>query len=151
MPQFTLTRRVHVPASVAYAVAADVASYKEFLPLMVASTIRGAKRPSGAGETFNAELVIGYDRLGIRESFVSKVVTDPVARSVIAASSEGPMQALTTSWKIVDASDGCDVTITIDYAFKSRMMQMAFAGLLDMTAPRLITAFEDRAKSMAGA
>jgi coenzyme Q-binding protein COQ10 len=148
MPQFTTTRRVTVPPDVAYAVAADVASYKDFLPMLLRSNIRGQRQPHGAGETFLAELVAGYEKLGLRESFVSKVTTDPVNRTVIAVSSEGPMKSLTTSWAIADAPAGCDVTVTIDYAFKSRMMQMAFSGLLEMAAPKIMQAFETRAASL---
>ncbi len=149
MPEFTTTRRVNVPPDIAYAVAADVGSYKDFLPMLLRSTIRGQRQPLGAGETFQAELVAGYEKLGLRESFVSRVTTDPVNRTVTAASSEGPMKTLTTNWKIVEAPGGCDVTVTIEYAFKSRMMQMAFSGLLEMAAPRIMQAFEGRAASLA--
>jgi ribosome-associated toxin RatA of RatAB toxin-antitoxin module len=129
-------------------VAADVGSYKDFLPMLLRSTIRGQPQVLDVGEQFLAELVVGYDKLGIRESFISKVTTDPVNRTVQAVSQEGPMQHLSTSWAVVEAPNGSDVTVTIDYAFKSRIMQMAFAGLLDMAAGKIMQAFENRAESI---
>jgi coenzyme Q-binding protein COQ10 len=148
MAQFKTTKRVNVLPDVAYAVAADVACYKDFLPMVLRSTIRGQRQPHGAGEAFLAELVAGYEKLGLRESFVSEVTIDPVKRTVAAVSREGPMKSLTTSWDIVDAPGGCNVTVTIDYAFKSRLMQMAFSGLLEMAAPKIMQAFEKRATSL---
>jgi ribosome-associated toxin RatA of RatAB toxin-antitoxin module len=148
MPKFTTTKHVSVSPDVAYSVAADVSSYKDFLPMLLRSIVRGERKVHGAGEQFMAELVVGYEKLGIRESFVSTVTTDPVARTVLASSSEGPMQALTTSWKIAEAAGGADVSITIDYAFRSRLMQIAFSGLLDMAAPKIMAAFEAQAKNI---
>jgi coenzyme Q-binding protein COQ10 len=149
MPSYTATRFVKAHPNAAYAVAADVAAYKDFLPMLMHSTIRGPKQKQGKGETFMAELVVGYEKLGIRESFVSKVVTDPIARTVTATSSDGPMKALSASWAVKDAPGGSDVTVVIDYAFNSRMMQMAFAGVLDLAAAKLMSSFEQRAEAMA--
>ena len=58
MPVFQTTRRVAVPPDVAFAVAADVGSYREFLPLLQRSTVRGQKRPTSTGEAFDAELAM---------------------------------------------------------------------------------------------
>ncbi len=149
MPNYTTTKRVSVSPAIAYAVAADVGRYRDFLPMLQTSVIRGPRKPSGNGEEFLAELVVGYEKLGIRESFVSKVQTDPVARTVKATSNEGPMKQLSTSWSVVEAPGGCDVTITIDYSFNNRLMQMAFTGLLDLAAAKIMAAFEERAKYLA--
>jgi coenzyme Q-binding protein COQ10 len=149
MPQYSMTRRVSVSPAVAYAVAADVAAYKSFLPMLQKSVIRGAKAKRGTGEEFLAELVVGYEKLGIKETFVSKVVTDPVARTVSATSQEGPLQSLNTSWSVTEAPGGSDVSISIDYAFRNKLMQVAFSGLLDMAAARIMTAFEERARLLA--
>ena len=63
-----------MPADVAYEVAADVASYREFLPLLQRSTIRSEKKPTSAGETFEAELAVSPIRsLDLSESFISRV------------------------------------------------------------------------------
>ncbi len=150
MPQFSKTQRVAVHPAAAYAVAADVAAYKDFLPMLQRSTIRGAREKHGNGETFLAELVVGYEKLGIKESFVSKVITDPVLRTVSATSSDGPLKSLSANWIVRDApGGGADVTITIDYAFGSSIMQLAFGGLLEMASGKIMSAFETRAVAMA--
>jgi coenzyme Q-binding protein COQ10 len=149
MPQYTTTKFVAVHPNAAFAVAADVAAYKDFLPLLQRSSVRGARLPVGAGEKFVAELVVGYEKLGIRESFISNVVTDPAQRTVKATSSEGALKSLSASWAVNEAPGGCNVTVMIDYAFHSRMMQIAFSGLLDLAAAKIMQAFEKRAETMA--
>jgi coenzyme Q-binding protein COQ10 len=149
MAQFKASRFVAVHPNAAYAVAADVAAYKDFLPMLTRSSVRGQRTKVGAGEAYMAELVVGYEKLGINESFVSKVVTDPITRTVTATSSEGSLKSLSASWVIRQVSGGSQVDITIDYAFHSRMMQTVFAGLLEMAAGRIMQAFETRAEAMA--
>ena len=145
MPQFKTSRLLHVPPDVAYEIAADVESYKNFLPLMHRSTIRGGRLPVGSGEKFLAELVVAYEKLGLKESFVSEVVTDPIARTVTATSAEGPMKSLSTSWEIREVPGGSEVSVKIDYAFKNKLMQIAFAGMMDLAAAKIMKAFENRA------
>ncbi len=146
MKHFTATKQVHVSADVAYGVASDVGSYKDFLPLLKRSTIRGARQKLGDGETFRAELVVAVERLGISESFVSTVVTNPVNRTVEAVSAEGPLHALTVKWSINDVSDRvCAVTIAMDYSFKNSMLQFAAGKVLELATPKIMRAFEDRA------
>lgn len=146
MPVFQTTRRVHVPADVAYAVASDVGSYREFLPLMQRSTVRGAKQPTDSGETFQAELAIAYPKLGLSESFVSRVETNGVQRTVTAKSTEAPFRAIETLWRITPAGDASDVSIRIDYAFRNPLLQLAAGGLMEMAIKKVMAAFETRAQ-----
>ena len=74
--------------------------------------------PSGArkhdtetGQRFDAELAVAYDKLGLRESFVSKVETHITERRVAATSQDGPFRNLKTQWTITPAVQGCDVSI----------------------------------------
>jgi ribosome-associated toxin RatA of RatAB toxin-antitoxin module len=149
MKTFTTSRVVHVPPDIAYRVAADVPAYKDFLPLLQRSIVRGTRQAFGNGEKFKAELVVAVEKLGLRESFVSDVTTDPVTRTVHAMSVEGPLHTLNVHWKIADANGGCEVTVAIDYGFKSRMLQFAASQALELATPRIMKAFEDRAMALA--
>lgn len=145
MPVFQTTRRVGVPAEVAFAIAADVGSYSEFLPLLQRSTIRGKRTATAAGEQFDAELAIAYPKLGLAESFVSRVETDAAQRTVRATSADAPFRAIDTLWRITPAGSVADVSIRIDYAFRNPIIQIAAGGLMEMAIQKVMAAFEARA------
>jgi coenzyme Q-binding protein COQ10 len=150
MKTFEASKVVNVHPDIAYRVAADVASYKDFLPLLQTSTVRGRREKEGEGERFKAELIVAVEKLGLREAFVSEVVTDPVARLVTATSVEGPLHALTVKWQISDNAAGAStVGITLGYKFRNPLLQMAAGKVLELAAPRIMRAFEDRALAIA--
>ena len=151
MPHFSTTRRVAVPADLAYLVAADVGAYKEFLPLLQRSQVRGEKRIENGVEVFDSELIVAYDKLGLREVFVSRVTCDAVRREVKATSSEGAFRSMQTVWAIKAAGPNSDVTVTIDYALKNPLLQIAVAGVMGMAVEKIMAAFEQRSRNLAAA
>jgi coenzyme Q-binding protein COQ10 len=147
MPHFSTTKRVNLTAEQAFAIAADVTSYKDFLPLLERSTIRGERTNTNDGESFDADLTIGYSKLGVRESFKSHVVCDGLSHTVTATSSDGPMKSLKAVWKIVQTADGkTEVSIVVDYVLKSTMLQLMVRGLMDFAAQKIMQAFEERGR-----
>ncbi len=149
MKHFNASKVVHVPPDIAFQVAADVPSYKDFLPLVQRSTVRGQKQSFGSGEKFHAELIVAVEKLGLRESFVSEVTTDPVARTVMAKSVEGPLHALNVSWKIEEVPEGSKVNVDIAYGFRNPMLQFAAGKALELATPKIMKAFENRAFALA--
>lgn len=147
MPSFKTKRIVAVPADVAFAVAADVASYKLFLPLLEHSTIRGTVNEEGAVKSFNAELAVGYAKLGLREAFVSRVVCDSEKRTVTASSQDAPFKDMKTVWAIRDVGGKSDVSISIDYDMRNKLIQFAVSSAMDLAVQKVMTAFEARAVS----
>jgi coenzyme Q-binding protein COQ10 len=151
LPKFSTTRRVNLSVEQAFAIAADVASYKDFLPLLKRSVIRGEKKRAGEIETFDADLQVAFEKLGLRESFTSQVTSNTADHTVTATSSDGPMKSLKAVWKIQTTDDGnSDVSITIDYTMKSMMLQMVAGGLTDFAAQKILQAFEDRGRALYG-
>jgi coenzyme Q-binding protein COQ10 len=151
MPHFSTTRRVNITPDQAYAIAADVASYKDFLPLLKRSVIRGARKKDGEVETFDADLMIAVEKLRVRESFTSHVTADASNRTVTATSSDGPMKSLKAVWKISSQTDGkAEVSITVDYTLKSMLLQLAASGLMDFAAQKIMQAFEERGAALHG-
>lgn len=149
MPHFTLTKRVNLTPDQAFSIAADVGSYKDFLPLLERSTVRGVRTKQGDVESFDAELAIGFAKLGVRESFKSHVICDATNRTVTATSSDGPMKSLRAVWKIAAAgNDAADVSITVDYILKSKMLQMMAGGMMDFAAQKMLQAFEERGRKI---
>ena len=148
MPHFRAKRLVPVPAGIAYAVAGDVAAYKEFLPLLEESQIVGAVSDEGGSHIFRAELAVGYSKLRIREKFTSCVICDDVRRTVTATSQERPFRNMKAIWTISDSSNKAEVAIEIDYAMRNPFLQVALAGVMEMAVNKVMAAFETRAKSV---
>ncbi len=148
MPSFKTSRRVAVPSASAYAVAADVGAYKDFLPLLEHSLIRGGITEIDGVKTFNAEVAVGYAKLNLRETFFSRVVCDANKQTVIATSQEPPFKHMTAIWTIRDANGQSDVSISIDYAMRSMFLQFAIAAAMDTAVNKIMTAFEARAKAL---
>ena len=148
MPVFKTSRRVAVPPGVAYDVAADVASYKDFLPLLERSLVRGIVGEKDHVKSFNAEVSVGYAKLNLRETFFSQVVCDANERTVTATSQDAPFKGMKTVWTIREIAGQSDVSISIDYSMRSILLQFAITGAMDMAVNKVMTAFETRALSV---
>jgi coenzyme Q-binding protein COQ10 len=148
MPHFRARRFVAVPADIAYAVAADVAAYKEFLPLLEESRIVGVVSSGRGSRIFRAELAVGYSKLRIREKFTSQVVCNDGTRTVTATSKEPPFREMKTIWTIGDSLNKAEVTIEIDYVMRNPLLQIALAGVMDMAVNKVMVAFERRGRDV---
>lgn len=148
--QFQMTRRVAITAEQAFGIAADVGSYKEFLPLVVRSTVRGLKKVSATQNEFAGDLQIRVEKLNLTESFTSEVKTDSESRIVTATSQDGPVKSLTAEWHIAPQGKDADVTIRVDYVLKSMLLQLAAGRLVDYAAQKILNAFEERAAVLYG-
>ena len=151
MPRFSVSRSVPYTAQQVFAIARDVARYKEFLPLVKRSIVRGAKTDDQGNEHFEGELTVAYDKLRIEEVMTSRVIVDPAALTVTARSDQGPVKHLVSEWKIVPTGDNrCDINFTDDYTLKSKMLQMVLSGMFDMAVRKVMSAFEERARALYG-
>ena len=149
LPRFTATRRVNFTPAQIFAVVADVGSYKEFLPLVERSTVRNRKPAVDDYESFHADLVIGYKKMGIHESFSSQVEINRVNLSVNAVSSGKAVKKLISSWQITAVEENkADITFAVDYEMKSHLLQMLLSGMFDHAARKVMGAFEARAEML---
>jgi coenzyme Q-binding protein COQ10 len=149
LPRFTATRRVNFSPQQIFEVVADVGSYKEFLPLVERSTVRNRKPAADDFESFSADLVIGYKKMGIHESFSSQVEASLVNLSVNAVSSGKAVKKLISSWQITAVEGNkSDITFAVDYEMKSHLLQMLLSGVFDHAAKKVMGAFEARAEKI---
>jgi coenzyme Q-binding protein COQ10 len=151
MPKFSVSRSVPYTADQVFAITRDVARYKDFLPLVKRSVVRGLKTDDKGHETFEGELTLSYAKLGIDEVMASEVTVDPQALTVTSRSDQGPVKHMVAEWKIVPTADNrCDITFSVDYALKSKMLQMVLSGMFDMAVRKVMSAFEERARALYG-
>ncbi len=148
MTIFTVARRMRFPPAHLYAIVADVEAYKEFLPLCDHSRVWSRTIDKEGVERFSAELSITYDRLAISERLRCKVVADPRAMVVTAASHSSPVKRLENRWTLKPIPEGTDVIFRIDYVMASRMLQLLLSGMFDYAVRKIMTAFEERAKAL---
>jgi coenzyme Q-binding protein COQ10 len=152
MTKYNVSRHVNYSADQIFAIAADVPSYHDFIPLVRLSTVRNWKRHDDGTETFDANLLITYRKLGIRESFTSKVAVDPKTFTVTSTGGGGAVKSLTSVWKITPSpGGGADIEYAVDFTMNSRSMQFLLSGMFDLAVRKIMTAFEERARALYGA
>ena len=149
MPKFSTTHRVDFTPQQIFAVVADVGSYKEFLPLVERSTVRNRKPPKDGNEIFGADLIVGYKKMGIQETFSSQLQTSLKDMTVNSISTGNAVKRLISSWRIIAVEDNkSEITFAVDYEMKSPMLQMIMKGMFDSAARKIMSAFEARAAKL---
>ena len=136
-----------------FALASDVGSYPEFVPLCQDANIWDEQRDGPHIRSFTASLLIVYDKLKLQETFVSDVSTNDEALTIRAVSDKGPVKQLENTWRFVDiAGTGeSDVEFSIDYVMSSRVLQFAMSTMFDYAVRKMMAAFEQRAREIYGA
>lgn len=152
MPKFNVTREMPYKAAELFAIAADVDSYKEFLPLVESSRTYDRLGASDGVVRFKGELRVRYKKLHIDETFVSDVVADRSALKVSSSSQGGLFEHVIAEWRFSDRkSGGSTVEFQVDYKAKSRSLQFFMAGMFDYMVRKINNAFEARARELHGA
>ncbi|MBG1231566.1 type II toxin-antitoxin system RatA family toxin [Aestuariivirga litoralis] len=149
MAKVSVQRIVPITMDQAFEIAADVASYKEFIPLVTRSTIRGTVNEEGQVKRFAADLMIAVEKLHLHEGFTSQVVTDAAHRTVVATSQDGPVKDLKAVWTMKPMNGGrSQVSIEIDYHFRNFLLQLAAGRLMDHAVAKVLHAFEERGRKL---
>jgi coenzyme Q-binding protein COQ10 len=152
MPKFNVTRDMPYKAAELFAVAADVNSYKHFLPLVESSRTYDRTKVADGVERFTGELRVRYKKLHIDETFISDVVADRTALKVSSRSEGGLFEHVVAEWRFSDRkSGGSTVEFQVDYKAKSRSLQFFMSGMFDYMVRKINNAFEARARELHGA
>ncbi|QIG51170.1 type II toxin-antitoxin system RatA family toxin [Nordella sp. HKS 07] len=151
MPKFNVTREMPYKAAELFAVAADVDSYKDFLPLVESSRSFDRVKVADGVERFKGELRVRYKKLHIDETFLSDVVADRAALKVSSRSEGGLFDHVIAEWRFSDRkTGGATVEFQVDYKAKSRSLQFFMSGMFDYMVRKINNAFEARARELHG-
>ena len=143
MPRHSESRHLPYTPEQLFELVADVARYDEFLPWVVAVRVRS----SSEHETV-ADLVVGFN--AFKERFTSRVVKHRPDRIVVDYV-EGPLKFLHNEWRFEPAADGgTNVYFSVDFAFKSRLLESLAGQMFDRALRRMTSAFEARAAALYG-
>lgn len=64
---------------------------------------------------------------------------------------DGPFSRLTGGWTIKSLSEsGCKIELNLDFAFSSKLIEMAFGRVFNSIAAGMVVAFTERAKQVYG-
>jgi coenzyme Q-binding protein COQ10 len=140
---FTKTVRVPYSADDAFDLISDVRRYPEFIRWITAMHVTGEAPPDNDTARCLAIARVGFR--GFSERFSTRVTIRREAGHVRADLVDGPFRRLQTDWQITPARGGADIGLTIDYQFKSRLLDLFARANMDMAADRIFKAFLDEA------
>lgn len=121
-----------------FALITDIEAYPEFLPWCAA--VRVLERTEDATI---AEMVVRYK--GLSERFVSRVTTE--SNMVDVKLVEGPFSHLHNRWALTEIPEGTQIDFTIDFAFRSAMLEKLMGYFFHSAFTKMVSAFEARAKT----
>lgn len=147
MPMHSETKLLPYTAQQMYDLVADVASYPKFLPWTAAARIRSTHE-DGNKVVMLADLVISFKVF--RERFGSRVTMWPEEMKIETAYLDGPVRHLESDWHFKDVGGGCEVAFSVDFEFKSRLLQGAATMFFNDAMQRVVRAFERRAAELYG-
>lgn len=143
MPAISERRILPYRAEQMFDLVADVATYPEFLPWVVATRVRN-RTDTG----MEADMLVGFK--AIREKFTSRVEFDR-PRSVRVHYIDGPMRDLDNRWTFRDLADGsCELSFEVEFTFKNIMFEALAGQYIDRAFRKMVTAFEGRAAELYG-
>src|SRR5256885_9577622 len=126
---------------------ADVPRYPEFLPWCTAARVR--RRETATVEV--DEVAIGFGPF--HEKFVSRVVLtpdDPVGPRIETIGIEGPFRVLSSRWSFQPHPEGTLIDFSLEFEFRSRLLQHTVRVLFAEAVRRMVAAFEARAVKLYG-
>ncbi len=143
MPSIREIRHVAWSPAQMFDLVADVGSYAEFLPWVIATRVRSDRE-----EEMLADMIVGFGSL--REKFTSRVAKQrPDFISV--AYVDGPLKRLENNWQFRSAGDGgCEIQFHVDFAFRNSVFEIMAGQYLDRAFRKMVGAFEDRAEKLYG-
>ena len=121
---------------------ADVPRYPEFLPWCTAARVRKQEGPNVEVD----EVAIGFGP--VHERFVSRVTKDPDNLRIETTGIEGPFKVLASHWQFKPHASGTEIVFSLEFEFRSRILQHTMRMLFAEAVKRMVAAFEARASKL---
>lgn len=147
MHRHVVTRVLPYAPEQLFRLVGDVEAYPSFVPWITGMRTWNA-REDGAVSTVDAEAQVGFSFL--REKFATRVRRDGEALSIDVNLLYGPFKRLVNAWRFIPEEGATRIEFTIEFAFKSLMLDALLAANVDKAAGKLIACFEDRARRIYG-
>ena len=119
----------------------DVEKYPEFLPWCKSTNIYDKDT-----NIFYSDMEIGFNL--IKEKFTSRVTTLH-SKKIHSEAISGPFNKMNNIWEIENISHNkCRITLNIEFDFKSFLLRNLMGKLFEVSAIKMIDAFENRANHL---
>ena len=149
MRRHALTKVLPYAPDQLFALVGDVARYPEFVPWLTTMRTWNAHEIEPGVNCVDAEAGVGFSFL--RETFATRVIRDANERHVGVNLLRGPFRALKNDWRFNPVEAGTEIAFSIEFEFKSRLLDAFLAANMDRAVDKLIGCFEARAKALYGA
>ena len=127
-----------------FALVDDVSSYPEFLPWCAAAEVH-----SQSGDVVEATLEL--QKGAVSKRFTTRNTRRPFT-SIELSLVGGPFKSLSGGWRFKDLGEaGCKVSLSLEFAFESRLLDLMFGTFFEDTCNSLVDAFSNRAATVFGA
>ena len=138
MVKYSVTKRLNHSNTQMFDLISDVGKYPDFLPWCISTNIYNQ-----SSNIFYSDMEIGFKL--IKESFTSKV-TVIESKKVYSEAISGPFKKMNNIWEIDYVSDKeCEINLSIEFEFKSFLLQNIIGKLFENASKKMIIAFEERA------
>ena len=127
---------------------ADVDAYPSFLPWITSMRVWNRRTEPDGARMLDAEAGVGFAML--RERFSTWVRHDRRANVVEVGLIRGPFRHLKNRWEFHPDPKGTRLEFMIDFAFKSRMLDLVLQANFDRAVASLMRRFEERAAELYG-
>ena len=126
----------------------DVRAYPKFIP-WISSIRTGPERRDGEGATIlDADASVGFSV--IKERFSTRVWRNAADLAIEVKLISGPFKQLVNHWSFEPHPTGTKIIFDIDFEFKSKVLDLMLRANFDYAVQRLISCFEERAKTLYG-
>lgn len=149
MPVHRVTRVLpYAPQDLA-ALVADVRSYPDFVPWVTSMRVYNPREEAPGVSLLDAEASVGFSFL--TERFSTWVRHDANAPKVEVGLIRGPFRHLKNRWEFFPDPSGTRVEFMIDFAFRTRLLDMMLQANFDRAVGKLMSCFEAEARRRYGA
>lgn len=143
MPGIHEIRRLPYSAEQMFDLVADVGSYAEFLPWVVATRIK-----SDSETEMIADMLVGFNAL--REKFTSRVEKRR-PEEIRVHYVDGPLRDLDNVWLFRRLGpDSCEVEFSVNFTFRNILFEKLAGQYFDRAFRKMVAAFEMRAEQLYG-
>ncbi len=143
MPGIHETRILPYSAERMFDLVADVGSYGEFLPWVVATRVK-----SDDEAEMVADMLVGFKSL--REKFTSRVEKRR-PEEIRVHYIDGPLRDLDNRWFFRPLGDEqCEIDFSVDFTFRNPLFEKLAGQYFDRAFRKMVSAFEDRAAQLHG-
>lgn len=131
------------------ALVADVRTYPDFVPWVTSMRTWNGREEAPGVSLLDAEASVGFSFL--TEKFSTWVRHDSNAHKVEVGLIRGPFRHLKNRWEFFTDPAGTRVEFMIDFAFKTRLLDLMLQANFDRAVEKLMGCFEAEARRRYGA